>query len=128
MSNWSWLACGLVLGVSLGCGSPYRGPGRPMAGGPGMMTPVMAPGAAGPVAYFPGDVTVVNTSPVPLGTVALTPAPAATALHRVQAGETLTNVAERYQVTVEQLRQANGLSANAALTPGQTLSIPTVIR
>jgi membrane-bound lytic murein transglycosylase D len=44
--------------------------------------------------------------------------------HRVGKGDTLTSVAQRYRVSVAELRDINGLRANAALRPGQVLLLP----
>ena len=53
-----------------------------------------------------------------------TPRPeGATTLHAVAAGETLFRIAARYGVTVEALRETNGLSSDR-LTVGQSLRIP----
>ena len=45
-------------------------------------------------------------------------------VHRVRRGETLTGLAKRYRVSVQALREANGLSARDALRAGVTLKIP----
>jgi FOG: LysM repeat len=45
-------------------------------------------------------------------------------VHRVLKGETLTGLARRYGVSVQALRDANGLTAGGALRPGVTLRIP----
>jgi len=45
-------------------------------------------------------------------------------VHRVQRGETLTGLAKRFGVSVQALRDANGLSAGDALRAGVTLRIP----
>jgi LysM repeat protein len=42
--------------------------------------------------------------------------------HTVQAGETLYRIAQRYQISVEQLKRDNGLTSNA-INPGQQLRI-----
>ncbi len=44
--------------------------------------------------------------------------------HQVRRGETLTGLAKRYGVSVQALRDANGLSARQALRAGATLRIP----
>jgi membrane-bound lytic murein transglycosylase D len=46
------------------------------------------------------------------------------ARHTVEEGETLYGIARKYDVTVAALREANDLSANATLQPGQRLRIP----
>jgi membrane-bound lytic murein transglycosylase D len=45
-------------------------------------------------------------------------------MHQVRKGETLTGLAKRYGVSVQALREANGLSADDALRAGVTLKIP----
>jgi LysM repeat protein len=44
--------------------------------------------------------------------------------HQVRRGETLTGLAKRYGVSVQALREANGLSSGEALRAGVTLKIP----
>ena len=45
-------------------------------------------------------------------------------VHRVRSGETLMGLAKRYGVSVQALREANGMSAGDALRAGVTLRIP----
>jgi membrane-bound lytic murein transglycosylase D len=45
-------------------------------------------------------------------------------VHRVRWGETLTGLAKRYGVSVQALKDANGLPARGALRAGATLKIP----
>jgi membrane-bound lytic murein transglycosylase D len=45
-------------------------------------------------------------------------------VHQVRRGETLTGLAKRYRVSVQDLREANGMSAGDALRAGVTLRIP----
>jgi membrane-bound lytic murein transglycosylase D len=45
-------------------------------------------------------------------------------MHQVRRGETLTGLAKRYGVSVQALREANGMSSGAALRAGVTLKIP----
>ncbi len=52
------------------------------------------------------------------------PATATPAIHVVQGGETLGALAQRYNVTLEALMQANGLTDPNVLQVGQTLLIP----
>ena len=44
--------------------------------------------------------------------------------HRVRKGDTLARVAQRHGISVAELRDMNGLRANAALRPGQVLLLP----
>jgi len=60
---------------------------------------------------------------LPSGT-APSPATATPAIHVVQSGETLGALAQRYNVTLEALMQANGLTDPNILQVGQTLLIP----
>ncbi|HEX5870233.1 MAG TPA: LysM peptidoglycan-binding domain-containing protein, partial [Longimicrobium sp.] len=50
--------------------------------------------------------------------------PAARREHTVGDGETLWGIARRYDTTVENLRRANDLAADAQIRPGQKLRIP----
>ncbi|WP_423445399.1 LysM peptidoglycan-binding domain-containing protein [Kocuria sp. KSNUG] len=52
-----------------------------------------------------------------------TPAPAGMH-HSVAAGDTLWNLAQRYEVSVAELMRDNSLSPNEVLRPGRTLTIP----
>jgi membrane-bound lytic murein transglycosylase D len=52
------------------------------------------------------------------------PVAEAARVHRVLRGETLMGLAKRYGVSVQALREANGLSAGDALRAGVTLRIP----
>ena len=45
-------------------------------------------------------------------------------MHHVRRGETLTGLAKRYGVSVQALREANGMSSGDALRAGVTLKIP----
>ena len=46
----------------------------------------------------------------------------------MQAGDNLSDLAERFGTTVEELVAANGLTDPNALQPGQTLIIPSLLR
>ncbi len=52
------------------------------------------------------------------------PAAAAYRLHRVQAGQTLWNLARRYGTTVNELRRLNNLNSSAVLPVGMRLKVP----
>ncbi|MBB4638858.1 LysM peptidoglycan-binding domain-containing protein [Longimicrobium terrae] len=64
------------------------------------------------------------------GTASTRPAASATGSrtsarqHTVADGETLWGIARRYEITVDALRRANDLGENAAIQPGQKLTIP----
>ncbi len=49
-------------------------------------------------------------------------------VYTVQAGDNLSDLAERFGTTVEELVAANGLTDPNALQPGQTLLIPSLLR
>ena len=57
----------------------------------------------------------------------VTVAPAAPGQHRVQAGETLSEIARRYGVTLEQLMAVNNITDPNSLYSGQLLEIATPI-
>lgn len=46
--------------------------------------------------------------------------------HLVKNGETIYSLAKKYKITEEELRQANGLTANSYLLIGQTLKVPQI--
>lgn len=50
------------------------------------------------------------------------------ALYTVQPGDTLSDLADRFGTTVDELAAANGLTDPNALQPGQTLIIPSLLR
>lgn len=52
------------------------------------------------------------------------PSPPAARVHLVRRGETLTGLAKRYGVSIQALREANGLSEREGLRAGATLRIP----
>lgn len=56
------------------------------------------------------------------------PSPTPAALYTVQVGDTLSELAERFGTTVDELVAANGLTDPNALQPGQTLLIPSLLR
>lgn len=44
--------------------------------------------------------------------------------HRVRSGQTLSHIARRYRVSVNALREANGMGESSFIKPGQRLKIP----
>lgn len=52
-----------------------------------------------------------------------TPAPATESVHTVRAGETLFSISKRYGLTVEELKQLNGIGNQNLITVGQKLRI-----
>ncbi len=124
------ILCGAVLGVSLsnllGCGSPLvdsaRNSASPRVGRYSASVP------ADSARSLPTDAQPTSLSNVP-------DAPAASVVriphtqeesrfHEVQAGESLTSIARRYDQSVAALRQANGLAENETLKTGQFLLVP----
>lgn len=73
--------------------------------------------------YAPGDVPVVQQPQITEAEVKPEPKFAA---HTVAKGDTLYNISKRYDITVAQLQDANGLS-DASIKLGQTLAIPTAV-
>jgi|GEM_PF-2371488 LysM repeat protein len=70
---------------------------------------------ATPSATVPGTVGVDNASPTAVG---------GTRTHVVAKGETLTQIAKQYAVTVEDIEQLNKITDAKKLQIGQTLRIP----
>lgn len=63
-------------------------------------------------------------TPRPTSTPAPTPTPRQPFTYTVQPGDTLLAIATRFEVSLEELLQANSLSAEAMIYPGQVLWIP----
>ena len=97
-----------------------------LAARPTVMTGLAAVGALASV----GSGMAMATTPAaevgatPAETVVAEMADGLVVEHRVQAGETLWQLAHLYQVTVEAIAQANGLRPDAVLAVGQVLKIP----
>ena len=73
----------------------------------------------------PGGVTATPPSPTPTSSPAETAAPTATPqIYTIQQGDTLTEIAERFGVTVEAIVAANSLSDPNRIFPGDMLRIP----
>lgn len=77
-------------------------------------TPTQAPS---PTVAFAATISPTNT-PVPTST------PTAVRSHLVEAGETLSQIAERYGTTVEALAGLNELEASDIIYEGQVLILP----
>jgi LysM repeat protein len=70
----------------------------------------------------PGDELVIpaeSEGPLPTATVQLDET-----VHTVQEGERLTDISQRYGISVQELLSANGLEASSAIRPGAELVIP----
>lgn len=79
----------------------------------------------GGVSPAPPTATVSPTALPPTATPTATPTPTPTPLiHEVQSGDTLTEIANRYGVSMEALIDANNLSDPDRLAPGDRLIIP----
>ncbi len=90
-----------------------------------------------PQAILPTVPAVLDITPAPTLDIDATatayasltlPTPTAAALYTVQSGDTLSDLAERFGTTVDELVAANGLTDPNALQPGQTLLIPSLLR
>lgn len=122
-----WL--GVLLAGLGGCSTPYGAPGypgaRPMVAPTVGPAPIYQPTVSAPVALTPQTTASIGDSlpQVQAKSVVQLPTSTGSLYHEVNAGETLSSIATRYGMTAEQLRTANGLNANASLTPGQRLMI-----
>lgn len=102
--------------------NPYGVPGAPL--------PNYDPNAAAyqPIAPINPPATVPGAAPVPpvnpVSPVAPTAPAAVASSHVVVKGDSLWGLSRQYNVTVEALQQANGLT-NTQINVGQTLAIPT---
>ncbi|WP_245860291.1 LysM peptidoglycan-binding domain-containing protein [Candidatus Chloroploca asiatica] len=56
------------------------------------------------------------------------PSPTPAALYTIQPGDTLSDLALRFNTTIDELSVANGITDPNALQPGQTLIIPSLLR
>jgi LysM repeat protein len=75
------------------------------------------------------ELVIVTPTPVPPGaTVVITPTPtvdpATLRTHTVKAGETLSSIADLYNVTAEEIQQLNGIDDPTTIQEGQELLIP----
>lgn len=111
--NWAGAIAVLALWGLAGCGTVYTP--QPT------VTPTLAPMAArGTLAVAPGDFY----TPIP-PTPTFTPVPSPTpVVYVVQSGDTLLGIALQYGVSVDALRDANGLENPQFLSIGQALIIP----
>lgn len=86
-----------------------------------------APGGAAPATAPPpgGSLPSRSLSPASPSIGSAVAPPATPRFHTVQAGETLTSIAARYRVTVQQLQSANPQVDARRMKVGQTLRIPS---
>lgn len=77
-----------------------------------------------PTPTAPPPLMLTLPTSAPLATEGPPPTPTLT-VHVVQSGDTLGSIAVQYDVSVEELMQANGLTDPNVLNVGQTLIIPT---
>jgi LysM repeat protein len=90
-----------------------------------------------PAAGLPTLPAVLDITPAPTLDIDATatafasevrPSPTVAALYTVQPGDTLSELAERFGTSINELVAANGLTDPDALQPGQTLLIPSLLR
>ncbi len=112
------IACAAMFLSLLGCGPRIVDPGRSV----GVVPPTSVQPAA--PAGLP-TLEAPEIQQVPAESILQFPAePESSTYHSVQSGETLTSVAKKYGVRVEQLRSSNGLDSSTSLQPKQLLFIP----
>lgn len=83
--------------------------------------------AATPTTTFAGELPTPNLAAPPPDSAAAEPvAPAAEepVIHTVQAGETLGRISQQYEVSIQDILAANGLSDPNFISVGQQLTIP----
>lgn len=120
------LLVGSLLGSQSGVGSGSGGQG---AGGSSQ--PAAGRASASPVASMPPSSARPSPSPSPSSSPSPTPTPTATPtpvptaqVHVVERGETLTQIARQYGVTLAALEAANGIKDPNLIVVGQKLKIP----
>lgn len=121
-------------GGGTGAGGTYQDPNNPYAV-PGVST---QGGGYAPTAQIPSQVPASNSAPYqPIPSTPINPpaapynpppapsAPVASSggAHTVASGDTLWGLSRKYGVSVDEIRQANGLTSDVIVT-GQSLSIP----
>ncbi len=113
--GWIVIGCALVVGAVLALSAclpepvPHNLP----------TLPVILDITPAPTLDIDATATAYASAPRPTPTIA--------ALYIVQAGDTLSAIAERFGTTVNELVAANNLTDPNLLQPGQTLLIPSLI-
>lgn len=119
-----------MLAAGLGYGLAYLVTGLSAAPTPATAAETATPPASDPgPGVTPSASAIVTASPSPTASPVVTasPSPSASSLvHVVSAGETLTQIANRYGVTVRQIVDANGIENANSIRIGQQLIIPEV--
>jgi membrane-bound lytic murein transglycosylase D len=118
-----------VRGVNIGIGKKLK-VGQIVRVPPRGASPATVVAAAKPIQN--AEVSSAGTVEVATGATEAAPAKAQKTTkktagprtHRVRSGQTLSHIAKRYRVSVNSLRQANGLGSSSHIKPGQRLKIP----
>ncbi len=119
------LLAALIL-CQAGCRSVVD-PGRSIQGGPPPQTPVIvAPPSTGPQLVPQPSTNQSGVIRQPAASVIKLPQAAAgeSKYHTVVAGDNWTSIARKYQLTVQELTDANGIDPATKLQPGQLVYIP----
>ncbi|HJW83338.1 MAG TPA: FxLYD domain-containing protein [Anaerolineae bacterium] len=101
----------VLFGLIAGCSRPVDPP-TPTPGSLAVLLPTFTPRSTQ---------RMIERTPLPTFTPAPTPTPV---IHIVQPGETLIDIANRYNVTLDALQAANGVLRPETLQIGQALIIP----
>lgn len=117
----TWLDLALVLALLLLVIFWWQMGSRPPAPEVQAETVVTAPEAV-PPAQTDAPVVAILATATPISESQPTPGPLVV-VHTVQAGETLSAIAIRYSVTVEEIQQANGLT-DTLIRAGDELVVP----
>ncbi|MGJ8723765.1 MAG: LysM peptidoglycan-binding domain-containing protein [Roseibacillus sp.] len=107
--------------------NPYAVPGVTTQGGyaPAAQAPYQAPAQSAPYQSIPTS-PINPPATIPSYTPPVTSAPTSSSggsSHTVGGGDTLWGLSRKYGVSVDEIRQANGLTSDVIIT-GQSLNIP----